>query len=113
MMMKTRLVLKCIALALAFICLSIWGCPFYLLLRIPCPGCGTTRAWLALLRGDFCGAFAYNHFFLLMPAAIFLFVCLSYLPPRWKKPLTSVLVVFAVVIFLYNLLRWFGFVVIP
>src|SRR6185436_20099675 len=33
-----------------------WGppvCPTALFLGIPCPGCGLTRATLALLRGDF------------------------------------------------------------
>jgi hypothetical protein len=35
-------------------------CLFAILLRIPCPGCGMTRALLATLRGDFHQAFALN-----------------------------------------------------
>ena len=30
-----------------------YACPFEFVTGIPCPGCGMTRAFLALLRGDF------------------------------------------------------------
>jgi hypothetical protein len=36
------------------------GCPFHLATGVPCPGCGTTRAALALARGDVLGALAFN-----------------------------------------------------
>lgn len=36
------------------------GCPFHAWTGLPCPGCGSTRAALALLRGDFTGALALN-----------------------------------------------------
>ena len=35
-------------------------CPFYELTGLPCPGCGTTRMFLALFRLDLPAAFAYN-----------------------------------------------------
>ena len=44
--------------------IAIWGCPSLRLLQIPCPGCGVTRAWMALLCGDVRAALAHNLFFL-------------------------------------------------
>jgi hypothetical protein len=32
--------------------LAFWRCPFAALLGVPCPGCGLTRAALALVEGD-------------------------------------------------------------
>ena len=31
---------------------SLWPCPFAELMELPCPGCGMTRAMMAMLRGD-------------------------------------------------------------
>jgi len=35
-------------------------CPFRTISGIPCPGCGMTRAFLALAEGDFLGALRFN-----------------------------------------------------
>lgn len=53
--------------------LLVWRCPVWLLFGVPCPGCGITRAYLTLLKGDVAGAFAWNPMFL--PAGLaFLYV---------------------------------------
>ncbi len=36
------------------------ACPFHAWTGLPCPGCGTTRAALALAGGDLAGALALN-----------------------------------------------------
>ena len=56
------------------------GCPFHALTGVPCPGCGTTRAALALARGDVAAAFGWNP----LAAAAFLLgaaTCLA--APLW------------------------------
>jgi hypothetical protein len=46
-------------------------CPVALLLHVPCPGCGLSRAAFALLRGDTHAAFAAHPLvFVALPAAV-------------------------------------------
>ncbi|SHI59838.1 Protein of unknown function [Clostridium cavendishii DSM 21758] len=60
----------CIAL---FIILTKGMCIIKAITGIPCPGCGLTRAHLALLRLDFKTAFHYHPlFFIVIPFIIFL-----------------------------------------
>jgi len=42
--------------ALGVLHFELWRCPVAELLRVPCPGCGMTRAALALISGDVAGA---------------------------------------------------------
>ena len=44
-------------------------CLIYNLIHIPCPACGLTRAYMALLQGDFISSLKYN--ILAVPIAIF------------------------------------------
>lgn len=44
-------------------------CPIKFLTGVSCAGCGMSRAWLSLLRGDMAGAFAYHPLFWLPPLA--------------------------------------------
>lgn len=48
------------------------GCIFRFMTGIPCPGCGMTRAWLAVLRLDFAAAIAYHPLFWVVPIAFVL-----------------------------------------
>jgi len=48
------------------------GCPFRFFFGVPCPGCGMTRAWTALFKGDIAGAFRWHPLFLVIPAFVLL-----------------------------------------
>lgn len=52
--------------------LGLWvrldiGCVWQRLLGIPCPGCGMTRAYAALFRGDIRAAFSLHFLFPVLP----------------------------------------------
>ena len=63
-------------IALFYIVIEALGvtCPILFFTGISCAGCGMSRAWMALLRGDWAGAFAFHPLFWLpVPAAALLF----------------------------------------
>lgn len=61
-----------VVLAAVFAFSGFYSCPFKLLLGIDCPGCGLTRAALALLRLDFAAAFRFNPcIYLLIPVTLY------------------------------------------
>lgn len=53
-LLSVLILVACVTLAHAF---GVTLCPMKRLLGVPCPTCGTTRAFAALLRGDVFGAF--------------------------------------------------------
>lgn len=111
--MNKRLFLSHILLLAALCALILLGCPVYRITGLPCPCCGVTRAWLCFLTGDFPGAFAYNAFFLLIPGVVLLFAHRNRMPSRWRKPADISLLALGAALFAYNLLRWFGVVMMP
>lgn len=51
-----------------------WQCPFKAIFGVPCPGCGTTRALVALLKGNFGDAFHINPLGIFATIAIIIYV---------------------------------------
>ena len=50
---------------------GVWrGCLFKMLLHVPCPSCGSTRAVMAVFRGDVAGALCLNPLGLLLAAGL-------------------------------------------
>lgn len=56
-----------IAVLYILLAVSGHGCPIRLLTGIPCPGCGLSRAFLALLHLDLAGAFSFHPMFWAVP----------------------------------------------
>lgn len=88
---------------LVFLCW--WGCPFYRLAHIRCPGCGLTRAWLRFLQGDLQGALAYHALFLPVPLFLFLLVYRDSLFRKKKRILDPFLYLFAFLMVVYHVVR--------
>ena len=57
---------------------NLQSCPIKLLIGIPCPGCGMTRAILCLLKFDFKGAIKYNALFIILLLVIVVFIFRKY-----------------------------------
>lgn len=87
-----KLMVMCICAAV----LAVWvalrlSCPIRELTGIPCPGCGMGRAWLAVLRFDFSGAFRYHPLFWAVPV-VALFIIRDFRLFRAQKYNTFVMV---------------------
>lgn len=93
--------------------LTLWGCPIYETLHVPCPACGTTRAWISFLKGDLERAFSYHWFFPLMPLFLFAVLLLDTLSSANRKRVQVALVIFAVILFLYNGMRLCNWIISP
>lgn len=78
----------CLILILILYYAATWstGCPIRYILGISCPGCGMTRAWLAVLHLDFAAAFSYHPLFplgLLAIIAIVFYPWIDFKKCRW------------------------------
>jgi Protein of unknown function (DUF2752) len=62
--------------------LPSWPCPVAHTLGLPCPGCGLTRAAIALLAGDWRTALALHAYAPVLLLALLLFACAALLPAR-------------------------------
>lgn len=91
------------AIALFYAALESMGitCPIRYIAGISCPGCGMSRAWLALLRLDLAGAFAFHPLFWLPPLAAALLLFRRRMPERlFRLGMGGMCILFAVVYFL-------------
>lgn len=71
-----------------------WGCVIFRITGYPCPGCGMTRALLAVLRMDLTEAFALHPMFWSVPILYFCFLTDGRLfPQKWMNILMYVLLV--------------------
>ena len=62
-----------IALIILLFIIFFYKCPIYYFFNIPCPGCGITRAYLALLSLDIKGAFHFHPlFFTIAPTILYI-----------------------------------------
>lgn len=85
-------------------------CPMVLLTGFPCPGCGLTRAGVALLQGDFRTAWEQN--LMIYPIVLFVivYIVFRYFLKRDTKKLSWLLLVILaamIVYYIYRMCRYF------
>ena len=62
-----------------------WPCPVKNALGIPCPGCGLTRASVALLRGDFATSFGLHAFAPVLLLGVAVFAVAGFMPAARRE----------------------------
>lgn len=62
-----------------------WPCPLLHVTGVPCPGCGLTRAIVALLKGDWQTSLTLHAYAPIFVLAIFLIACATLLPLKPRK----------------------------
>ena len=87
-----------------------FGCPIYKVIGVPCPLCGTTRAWICFLSGEITKAFQYHPLFLMSP--FWFFVAVHYHSLFKENRIIGVfLLCYAFALFAFHLLRMTGIVI--
>lgn len=88
------------------------GCPIKYITGISCAGCGMTRAYLSLLKGDVSMAFYYHPlWFLVIPSAIFIFLKKK-INIRIYKAVIAILIALFVVVYLARMLNTLDTIVV-
>jgi len=67
-----------------------WPCPFKSLTGVPCPGCGLTRAAVALVRGEWGQSLATHAFAPVLFLALAAFAVAAFLPRRQREAFAGV-----------------------
>ena len=78
-----------VQLVLAVSHLPGWPCPVLQATGIPCPGCGLTRAVIALIKGNWSTALTLHAFAPILLVAAFLIICSTLLPQHYRRGLIS------------------------
>lgn len=107
MQISWRILCRHGVILLAVVVMAVLGCPVYGILGISCPLCGTTRAWISFLSGEISTAFRYHPFFLITPFWFFAAVHYNSIFKK-NKVIGALLVCFAIVLMIFNLLRVTG-----
>ena len=71
--------------------IEIWKCPFNLVFKMDCPGCGLTRAAVSLLKLNIVEAHNYHPFILFFLSGWLLVAVCFFLPVRYREKISAVI----------------------
>lgn len=80
-------------------------CPFHLVFGLPCPGCGMTRAFLAIGQLRFARAAAFNPFSLLLFSLVLVYVIAGKVPEVLRNQRFLAVLLAAILLF-WGLRLW-------
>lgn len=91
---KRIVLLLCVTAVLSLWAAMRWPCVIRSITGLPCPGCGLSRAWLAMLRLDLLSAFRYHPMFWSIPIFMlyFLFDGQLFRRKRWNIGIAAILI---------------------
>lgn len=97
---------KVLFLLLAFVAVIVLevtdiGCPILYFTGISCPGCGLTRAYFSLLRGDISGAFMYHPLWWGIPVGMVLLAATEYSEKFRKIAVSGLVILFLIWLIVY------------
>ena len=105
-MKKVREYVKVI-LAIAFVYVLFYvtdiGCPIKFITGISCMGCGMTRAYVSLFRGDFHSAFAFHPLFFLPALWVIIYLFKAKIPKKIYKILIFLTLFLFFAVYLFRL----------
>lgn len=79
-------------------------CPFKVFFHIDCPGCGLTRATIALFKGDISKSLHYNYTCIFWLVTILLFIVDRYIKPLKIKPFPILFIITCIITIIRYLL---------
>ena len=95
--------------------LNFWPCPLYFYCGIQCPGCGLTRAAIAILQGNLTDAWHFHPFSLFLCGAWGFLLIYQFIPGKLQEKLlsrierieriTGIAYIFTALFFFYGFLR--------
>lgn len=105
------IVILIIGLALALNFFKIRTCPIFILFKIPCPGCGLTRAVSLILKGQIVASLEYN----ILPIPLFLAITtyilfysinkelLKRIVKKYEKVIVTLSIVLTIIVWIINI----------
>lgn len=80
-------------------------CPMRIFIGLPCPGCGLTRAFILLLKGDIAGSIRMHPLLLPVMAGVFLYLYQRYSLASYNKAIQLYCVFCIVAVFMVYISR--------
>ena len=98
-------IILCIAAySLVLILLNI-SCPIKYITGVSCAGCGMTRAFMSLLKGNINEAFMYHPLFWMVPIFVLIYIYRDKIPSKIFKIIVAVYIIVFIVCYIIRMLN--------